>query len=147
MVDKRIQRFFDKRSLSLSRFIHLCLYDKSLGFYQKNKINTHFTTAPEVSQVFGECLGIFMLNISNSTGISSFLELGPGNGTLMSDVIRTISSLSKEEFEFYLYEKSRYLRYIQSHKLKSQMSSKSKIETLKNLKLLQEKKLIKIDQI
>ena len=76
-----------------------------------------------------------MLNISNSTGISSFLELGPGNGTLMSDVIRTISSLSKEEFEFYLYEKSRYLRYIQSHKLKSQMSSKSKIETLKNLKL------------
>ena len=71
-----------------------------------------------------------MLNISNSTGISSFLELGPGNGTLMSDVIRT-SSLSKKEFEFYLYEKSRYLKYIQSHKLKSQMSSKSKIETLK----------------
>ena len=52
--------------------------------------------------------GNFYVEYSNSTGISSFLELGPGNGTLMSDVIRTISSLSKEEFEFYLYEKSRY---------------------------------------
>ena len=96
MEDRIIKKIFKSESISLSRFIHKCLYDKELGFYQNNKIGSHFTTSPEISQAFGECIAIFLFKISSDRGISNFLELGPGNGTLMSDIIRTVSKLSKK---------------------------------------------------
>jgi NADH dehydrogenase [ubiquinone] 1 alpha subcomplex assembly factor 7 len=50
-----------------------------------------FITAPEISQVFGECIGLWCVDTWEKMGAPpSFrlVELGPGNGTLMSDILR-----------------------------------------------------------
>ena len=135
MEKKKIKEIFKGDSISLSRFMLKCLYDKDLGFYQNNKIGSHFTTSPEISQTFGECIAIFLYKISNDLGVSKFLELGPGNGTLMSDIIRTISKISKKEFFFYLYEKSVFLKKMQLKTLARYNSKKTKILSIKNLRL------------
>ena len=135
MEKSKIKEIFKGESISLSRYMHKCLYDKDLGFYQNNKIGTHFTTSPEICQTFGECVAIFLFRISNDLEINKFLELGPGNGTLMSDIIRTISKISKKKFFFYLYEKSNFLKKIQSKTLAKYNSKKTEILSIQNLKL------------
>jgi NADH dehydrogenase [ubiquinone] 1 alpha subcomplex assembly factor 7 len=50
-----------------------------------------FTTAPEISQMFGELIGLWMLEVWHSMGRPSpcrLIELGPGRGTLMADILR-----------------------------------------------------------
>ncbi|MBQ0821001.1 SAM-dependent methyltransferase [Microvirga sp. HBU67558] len=50
-----------------------------------------FTTAPEISQMFGELIGLWMLEAWNGMGRPAscrLVELGPGRGTLMADLLR-----------------------------------------------------------
>lgn len=50
-----------------------------------------FTTSPEISQMFGELIGLWMLEIWHAMGRPApcrLIELGPGRGTLMADVLR-----------------------------------------------------------
>lgn len=50
-----------------------------------------FTTAPEISQMFGELIGLWMLEVWNAMGRPApcrLVELGPGRGTLMADLLR-----------------------------------------------------------
>lgn len=135
MEKNKIKKIFKGESISLSRFMHKCLYDKDLGFYQNNKIGSHFTTSPEISQTFGECIAMFLFRVSNDFRVNKFLELGPGNGTLMSDIIRTMSKISKKKFLFYLYEKSSFLKKIQSKTLAKYNYNTTKIFNIQNLKL------------
>ncbi len=94
-------------TLSLSRFIFLCLYEKKHGYYQKNRIGTDFITAPEISQLFGECISIFIASINQKIGnIRDFCELGPGNGTLIKDLSKNLNKLIKHKLNFYFFEKS-----------------------------------------
>ena len=96
-----------KGSLSLSRYINYCLYKRSIGYYQKKKIGTDFTTSPEISQMFGECISIFIVSIFKKIGkINNFCELGPGNGTLMKDLIKSLSAFLGNKINFFLFEKS-----------------------------------------
>lgn len=55
-----------------------------------------FTTAPEISQIFGECIGAFMAHIWMHTGRTPFdlIEGGPGRGTLMADLWRGTKSVT-----------------------------------------------------
>ncbi|MGO4571344.1 class I SAM-dependent methyltransferase [Microvirga sp. 2TAF3] len=50
-----------------------------------------FTTAPEISQMFGELIGLWMLEVWHGMGRPArvrLIELGPGRGTLMADLLR-----------------------------------------------------------
>ena len=127
-----------KGSLSLSRYINYCLYKRSIGYYQKKKIGTDFTTSPEISQMFGECISIFFLIIRDNLKMNSICELGPGNGTLAKDLIRTISKFSKSKLNFFLYEKTSYLREKQKSILLDFDKSIVNIFSIKKLKQIKE---------
>ena len=107
---KIFNTFKKSNTFSISRFIFLCLYEKNYGYYQNNRIGTDFITAPEISQLFGECISIFIASINRKIGnIRDFCELGPGNGTLIKDLSKNLNKLIKSDLNFYLFEKSNCL--------------------------------------
>ena len=82
-----------------------------------------FTTAPEISQMFGEMIGAWVVDGWMQLGKPEFarlIELGPGRGTLAADVMRTISAWPdcKAAFQLHLVENSPLLRRHQAEVLK-----------------------------
>lgn len=80
--------------ITISRFMQLALYHPDHGYYmQVNPFGEEgdFITAPEVSQMFGEVLGLWVADLWMRAGAPERLrlvELGAGNGTLMADILR-----------------------------------------------------------
>lgn len=80
--------------ISLSSMLVRALHDPEHGFYTRAQpfgAEGHFVTAPEVSQMFGELLGVWAVTCWDQLGRpESFdlIELGPGRGTLMTDLLR-----------------------------------------------------------
>ena len=72
----------------------------NIGYYDKGKKigkKGDFITSPEISQVFGELIGLFMTdywNLNNKPKKSILVDLGGGNGTMMKDCLRAISKVS-----------------------------------------------------
>ncbi|MBY0421829.1 MAG: SAM-dependent methyltransferase [Parvularculaceae bacterium] len=86
-----------------------------------------FTTAPEVSQVFGELVGAFLVQSWIDMGEPSrfhLVELGPGRGVLMADILRAgrLRPGFRTAAEIWLVETSGRLRHEQSRRL-SQMAA------------------------
>ena len=85
--------------MSVERYMDACLSDATAGYYpSKQPIGAggDFITAPEVSQVFGELLGLWSYAVWQSMGSPEpviFAELGPGRGTLMADALRALQRL------------------------------------------------------
>ena len=81
--------------LPINKYMETCLYHPELGYYmKKNPIGKQgdFITSPEISQVFGELVGIWLVNVWKTLGEPesfSLLELGPGKGTLIKDIWRS----------------------------------------------------------
>ncbi len=78
-----------------------------------------FTTAPEISQMFGELLGLALAQAWLDRGVPahfSLVELGPGRGTLMADMLRAADQVPgfTSAAEVHLVESSPVLREIQS---------------------------------
>lgn len=88
--------------LSVADYFSLCLSDPDHGYYRTRDpfgAAGDFVTAPEVSQLFGELVGIFMILAWQSHGRPQdvrLVEIGPGRGTLMADAQRAIASLAPE---------------------------------------------------
>lgn len=74
--------------LSQSQFMTMALRE----YYRTHEsVGQDFTTAPEISQVFGELIGAWSLDYFTQLGCPeaiTFVELGPGQGTLMADLLR-----------------------------------------------------------
>lgn len=81
-------------SLPLAEYMHWCMADPTNGYYANQEAigsKGDFITAPEISQMFGEMIGIWAVETWESLGKPSpfnLVELGPGKGTLMSDLLR-----------------------------------------------------------
>ncbi|WP_319413218.1 class I SAM-dependent methyltransferase [uncultured Cohaesibacter sp.] len=84
--------------VSVATYMSLCLTDPQHGFYTSQRpigAKGDFITAPEISQLFGELIGIWMLAVWQQSGRPApfhLVELGPGRGTLASDMIRAIAT-------------------------------------------------------
>lgn len=79
--------------LSVHDYMQLCLQHPEYGYYQKAPVlgaEGDFITAPEISQIFGDMLGLWLRDIWQQMGQvnAALVELGPGRGTLSSDVLR-----------------------------------------------------------
>lgn len=80
--------------ISLERYMSLCLTHPRYGYYMTRDpfgAGGDFITAPEISQMFGELLGVWITEAWRAAGgppHARLVELGPGRGTLMSDVLR-----------------------------------------------------------
>ena len=78
--------------ITIEKFIEISLYSEK-GYYKKSDVigkKGDFITAPEISQLFGEILGLFIYNFWSSSIKKSFnlVELGPGKGTLLLDILK-----------------------------------------------------------
>jgi len=83
-----------------------------------------FITAPEISQMFGEMIGVWLADLWLQTGRPrqvKLVELGPGRGTLAKDVMRAISAWPefKSAVTLHLVETSGRLRDIQAAALQN----------------------------
>lgn len=107
-----------------------CLTSPDGGYYTslargRDQFGTKgdFVTSPEISQVFGELIGLWivaewMAQGKKSSGVQ-IIEVGPGRGTLMNDMLRTLRNfkpLADSIDTIYLVEASKPLREAQ-HKL------------------------------
>ncbi len=106
-------------SINVAEFIQTCQFEND-GYYLKNipigRAND-FITSPEISQMFGEVLAIFLINYWENKIKNNFnlIELGPGKGTLLKDILRTSSKNQKflNSMKLTLIEKNKSLIDIQ----------------------------------
>jgi SAM-dependent MidA family methyltransferase len=81
------------------RYMELCLTHPKFGYYvSRDPLGREgdFTTAPEVSQMFGELLGLWAASVWKAIGsppLLRLIELGPGRGTMMADALRALRVL------------------------------------------------------
>jgi len=81
------------------RYMELCLTHPEHGYYiSRDPLGREgdFTTAPEVSQMFGELLGLWAASVWKAMGsppLLRLIELGPGRGTMMADALRALRVL------------------------------------------------------
>jgi SAM-dependent MidA family methyltransferase len=100
----------------------LALHDSRGGYYATRDPfgrGGDFITAPEVSQIFGELVGLWTAQVWRDQGAPSparLIELGPGRGTLMADALRGISKAAPDFFaaiDVAMVENSPTLREVQ----------------------------------
>jgi SAM-dependent MidA family methyltransferase len=85
--------------MPVARYMALCLGHPRHGYYTtRDPLGAagDFTTAPEVSQMFGELIGLWCAEVWRTMGAPRrvlLVELGPGRGTLMQDMLRAAKVL------------------------------------------------------
>ncbi|HLH12750.1 MAG TPA: SAM-dependent methyltransferase [Methylovirgula sp.] len=80
--------------MSVERFMTLAAMHPQYGYYRSHMpigARGDFITAPEIHQMFGELIGIWAAEVWHAMGEPApvrLVELGPGRGTLMADLLR-----------------------------------------------------------
>ena len=111
--------------ISIADYMATCLFHPEYGYY-----STHdpfgtagdFVTAPEISQMFGELIGLTLAQTWMDQGSPSkiaLVELGPGRGTLIADILRTAKAVPAfaKACDIHLIEASKHLRAVQDETL------------------------------
>jgi len=112
--------------MPVDRFMGLALGHPEHGYYMGRDPFGRagdFITAPEVSQMFGELIGIWCAagwQMMDAPAEWNLIELGPGRGTLMADALRACSVMPglREGMTVHLVEMSPELRKMQGETLK-----------------------------
>jgi hypothetical protein len=96
MLRERIAR---DGPISVHDYMEACLADGRAGYYATRQPigrEGDFVTAPEISQIFGELIGVWAAAIWQAMSEPASVivaELGPGRGTLMADALRAFRSV------------------------------------------------------
>ena len=136
-VENKVIKIIEKNSfISLEEFMQVSLHDKDFGYYKSSKpigSQGDFITSPEISQLYGEMVGLWLSQIIVTNNIVKFnlIELGPGNGTLMTDIMRVIKKVLKDQPSIKIHFLENNIHFIK--KLKEQFVNAtfhSDIETI-----------------
>ena len=111
--------------MPLDRYMNLCLAHPEHGYYMSRDPfgrGGDFTTAPEISQMFGELIGIWCVSTWQTLQAPDpfhLVELGPGRGTLMADLLRAAKVMPGfyESVRVHMVETSPVLRSLQEKTL------------------------------
>ncbi len=112
--------------LTVAQFMAMALHDPENGYYAtRDPLGAagDFITAPEISQIFGELLGLWTAQCWHDQGKpkpARLVELGPGRGTLMRDALRAAKLMPefRDAIEVVLVESNPVLRAAQQDMLK-----------------------------
>ena len=123
IIIKQIERF---GPMPISEFMTLCLLHPEHGYYtNRDALGAYgdFTTAPEISQMFGEMIGLSIAQAWIDQGMPTpfvLAELGPGNGTLVADILRATKGVPNfhSSMQLHLIEASFQMRQRQETALK-----------------------------
>jgi NADH dehydrogenase [ubiquinone] 1 alpha subcomplex assembly factor 7 len=94
LAQKLVQRIRREGPITIAEYMRACLTDPEHGYYVKRQAigaDGDFITAPEISQIFGELIGLWCAVVWQQMGKPArfnLVEIGPGRGTLMSDALR-----------------------------------------------------------
>ncbi|MDH5722367.1 MAG: SAM-dependent methyltransferase [Alphaproteobacteria bacterium] len=130
-------------AIDLAEFINIALYHPEFGYYMTRDpfgVDGDFITAPEVSQMFGEMLGVWLADIWMQMGKPKrivLLECGPGRGTLMADILRATGNIVG--FHEALHIKMLECSPVLMSKQKKALSFFKKVEWIDSLKMLEDK--------
>ncbi|MEQ1943279.1 class I SAM-dependent methyltransferase [Mesorhizobium sp. VNQ89] len=88
--------------ISVADYMAMCLFDPDDGYYTTREpfgAKGDFITAPEVSQMFGELVAVWLVQAWEAIGRPAqvtLAEIGPGRGTLMKDIVRTVGRIAPD---------------------------------------------------
>ncbi len=131
--------------MTLADYMALCLMHPRHGYYTTRRpfgAAGDFTTAPEISQMFGELIGLSLAQAWLDQGAPApvaLVELGPGRGTLMADLLRATRTVPgfHAALSLHLVEASPALRAVQAETLaRDDATWHDGLETLPDLPLL-----------
>ncbi len=132
-LEKEIRRLIAVSGpMPIARYMSLCLVHPQHGYYVTRDpfgAGGDFTTAPEVSQIFGELLGLWALSVwrmMDEPEAINLIELGPGRGTMMRDALRAAKVLPKfrQALSVHMVEISPTLEQLQRNSLSDSRSSR-----------------------
>ncbi len=110
--------------ITIADYMKTCLLHPNYGYYSKQDpfgANGDFITSPEISQMFGELLGLCLAQNWIDQGMKPFalVEAGPGRGTLMIDILHATKLIPEfhQNMTIHLIEESIELQKIQKEKL------------------------------
>jgi len=111
--------------MPVADYMRLCLTHPEHGYYVKRDplgAGGDFITSPEISQMFGELIGVWMATVWRQMGAPEnfrIIELGPGRGTLLDDALRATKAVPgfREAAVLHLVEISPALREVQERRL------------------------------
>lgn len=123
--DKLAAQIAQTGPLTVAQYMTACLHDPQHGYYATRPAlgeDGDFVTAPLVSQMFGELIGVWAISTWQAMGQPSrfvLAEMGPGDGTLMSDLLRAARVMPAflEAADVWLVETSAPLAALQAQKL------------------------------
>jgi len=125
LKDRIVSRIKSEGPMSVAEYMSLCLLDLKHGYYPTRDplgSDGDFITAPEISQMFGEVLGLWAIQTwrdMGSPGAVRLIEMGPGRGIMMSDILRAIKLAPDflENVSVHLIEASAALQNVQAKTL------------------------------
>ena len=117
--------------LSFYNFMNFVLYKPTLGYYtsgtHKIGLGGDFTTAPEISKLFGIAIANQLLPALRTYKKPSILEVGAGSGKLAFDIINQLNNTNVELDHYYILEISGDLKDRQKRTL-SQLSNENQVK-------------------
>jgi SAM-dependent MidA family methyltransferase len=125
LASRLLRSIAERGPMPVSDYMRLCLSDPEHGYYRRATAigrDGDFVTAPEISQVFGELLGLWAAVVWTGMGRPEpfdLVEFGPGRGTLMADALRAASKVPgfRTAIRVHLVEVSPVLRAAQQQTL------------------------------